>query len=121
MFSALTSKIFGGVAIALLVLAGVQTYRVDSLKDKLAYSNAKLVISNTSIDTLEKAIIASNESIEKAKQASIESQKQVERLLKEARTDNKKLNDQIVRIVDSKVVPTGKCPTSEAVLNAEGL
>lgn len=40
MFSVVTSKVFGAVALALLLLLGVQTFRVDRLSDKLETQTA---------------------------------------------------------------------------------
>jgi Tfp pilus assembly protein PilN len=66
-FSVLTSKIFAGVSIALLLFAGVQTVRLSSAKsslekkrDQLAASQAALSVSNNSIDTLTAELIAKN-------------------------------------------------------------
>jgi hypothetical protein len=122
-FSALTSKIFGGAALALLIALGVVMWRADvisgqrdALRDKLAVSDAKLALSNASIATLEKSLadyVGAGKAAKVAQLAAVE----------KAAKDNAALQGQAdaIRKEVAGMKPDGKCATPKAVRSAKGL
>lgn len=80
-FSALTSKIFGGLALLLLIAVGVQTWRLSSaqsaLEDKrneLATCEARHAVTRGSVARLEAIIADLNEQAEQRAEAFAEAQ-----------------------------------------------
>jgi cell division protein FtsB len=112
MFSILTSKIFGGAALLLLVLLGVQTWRLDSAHDKI--DNLK--------DRLE-AVVAERDTFRTANQALVREgearAKAAGRALAAQARESRNLASQIGRIRRAPVA--ADCRTPIEVLEAEGL
>lgn len=120
-FSALTSKIFGGAALALLIALGVVMWRADAisaqrdaLRDKLAVSNAKLAVSNASIATLEQSLAAYIGAGRAAKVSQLAAVKAQE-------TDSAKLKAEADAIRAEVVRGGNGCGTPESVRKAKGL
>lgn len=124
-FSALTSKIFGGVAVLAIVFASIQTWRVGNLKDDVAGYKANQVINLASIEELEMAIDKCGQSIENAKKIQNQKKKDAEVALSEAKQQSRDLQDQIDAIASERQTSQGfdrsACKTPEIILNTEGL
>jgi hypothetical protein len=127
-FSVLTSKIFGGIALALLVFAGVQTYRIGSLKgdiEALEKDNAqyelKLQTSNKSIESLMVSISVTKKSIEAAQVIQASKRKASQEALTKAKKHTRGLESQINAIRAESLTSDGLCRTPSIILNTEGL
>lgn len=120
-FTALTSKIFGGLALILSVALTVQTVRVNNLSDKLEASELKLEISNNSIDLLQEALGASRKSIEEAKTVRDKAIANSQAALAVAKGQTKTLRSQADSILKADTSGDGNCPTDKGILNAKGL
>ncbi|WP_305096495.1 hypothetical protein [Croceibacterium aestuarii] len=104
-FSALTSKIFGAAAIALLIALGVVMWRADHIsKQRDEYqrqaieTGLKLHVSNQSIATLEKAVADLNEQAEQRAAAFAEAQELAKKRDAELAAQRKSSNAKIARL-----------------------
>ena len=112
MFSILTSKIFGGAAIMLLVLLGAQTWRLSSAHDKI--ENLK--------DRLE-AVTAEKAMFRKATAAMVAEgaarTQAADRALAAQARASRDIAAQVRRIRNARI--PADCRTPKEVLEAEGL
>lgn len=127
-FSALTSKIFGGVAIAAITFGGIQTWRVGNLKDTVEKRDATIAeykvaekINLASIEELVQAVNKTTESINNAKKIQDTKKKDAEVALSEAKRQSLDLQDQIENIRSEGAAEGVFCPTPSSIINAKGL
>jgi hypothetical protein len=120
-FSVLTSKIFGGLALALLVFSGVQTWRIDGLKKENAQYELKLQTSNKSVDLLESTVKKLADSINTQKEVADTKSKAAQKALLEAQRKTVGLQSQISAIRAENLSSDGLCHTPSIILNTEGL
>ena len=120
-FSVLTSKIFGGLAVALLVFSGVQTWRIDGLKKENAQYELKLQTSNKSIELLESTVKELADSINNQKEIADTKTKAAQKALLEAQRKTAGLQSQISAIRAENLSSDGLCHTPSIILDTEGL
>jgi hypothetical protein len=120
-FSVLTSKIFGGLAVALLVFSGVQTWRIDGLKKENAQYELKLQTSNKSVELLESTVKELADSINTQKEVADTKTKAAQKALLEAQRKTAGLQSQISAIRAENLSSGGLCHTPSIILNTEGL
>jgi hypothetical protein len=120
-FSVLTSKIFGGLAVALLVFSVVQTWRIDGLKKENAQYELKLQTSNKSVELLESTVKELADSINTQKEVADTKTKAAQKALLEAQRKTAGLQSQISAIRAENLSSGGLCHTPSIILNTEGL
>lgn len=118
-FSALTSKIFGGLLVLAVIFGGVQTWRLsavqDALEDKrneLATCEARHAVTRQSVATLERQIADLNEVAEQRAEAFAEAQelaREREAELEQAREES---SARIARLRELAKRP-GQCATPD--------
>ena len=127
-FSALTSKIFGGLALMLALALGVQTWRLSAAQEALEHKRTELAtcearhaVTRGSVARLEAIVVDLNEQAEKRAKAFAEAQElarerdaAMDRLARTSSATIDKLNELAKR--------PGQCPTPDDLRElAEGL
>ena len=121
-FSVLTSKIFAGASVALLVAVVVcwigwthAAEQRDTARAQVEAANAKLAVSNDTIAALQKSLsdyVGAGKAAKVAQLASVEAQAK----------DNAALQGQADAIrAEVAKLPAGKCETPKSVISARGL
>ena len=122
MFNILTSKIFGGLAIALALFALVQTVRLGNARDTIRDKQEVIDMQASELDTLagnlarcDAAVEAQNDAVAAQAAKGEQSAMSQRKALKRAENDNRKADESIRRV---QARPVNACETGADVATA---
>lgn len=127
-FASTLNKVFAGVTVALLLFAGIQTWRLSNAKgdledkrNELATCEARHAVTRQSVETLEAEIADLNEQAEQRAEAFAEAQelaKEREKELERARAGS----DAVIKRLRALAAREGQCAVPDDLRElAEGL